>query len=54
MSTLRAEDIREMVAECWHAVRDQFGVELEPEVELIGDWKFDVETEPYHGEDKQE
>ncbi len=38
-----AEDIREMIAEVWHAVRNQFGVELEPEVELIGDWQFEEE-----------
>lgn len=38
-----AEDIREMIAEVWHAVRNQFGVELEPEIELIGDWQFEEE-----------
>lgn len=43
-----AEDIREMIAEVWHAVREQFGVELEPEIELIGDWQFE-EAEPYQG-----
>jgi UDP-N-acetylmuramate dehydrogenase len=37
-----AEDIRELLAEAWNSVRDQFGVELEPEVELVGDWPFDV------------
>jgi UDP-N-acetylmuramate dehydrogenase len=36
-----AEDIRELLAEAWHAVRDQFGIELETEVELIGDWHFE-------------
>lgn len=36
-----AEDIRTLVAEAWHAVRDQFGVELEIEVELVGKWRFD-------------
>ena len=33
-----AEDIRQLMAEAWYAVKDRFGVELEPEVELIGDW----------------
>ena len=46
-----AEDIREMIAEVWHAVREQFGVELEPEVELIGDWNFDIESESPANED---
>lgn len=40
-----AEDIREMIAEVWHVVRKQFGVELEPEVELIGDWQFEEAEE---------
>jgi UDP-N-acetylmuramate dehydrogenase len=35
-----AEDIRSLIAEAWHAVREQFGVELELEVELVGDWRF--------------
>jgi UDP-N-acetylmuramate dehydrogenase len=33
-----AEDVRRLMAEAWHRVHDRFGVELEPEVELIGDW----------------
>jgi UDP-N-acetylmuramate dehydrogenase len=33
-----AEDVRRLMAEAWHSVKDRFGVELEPEVELIGDW----------------
>jgi UDP-N-acetylmuramate dehydrogenase len=33
-----AEDVRQLMAEAWHLVHDRFGVELEPEVELIGDW----------------
>jgi UDP-N-acetylmuramate dehydrogenase len=33
-----AEDVRQLMAEAWHVVNDRFGVELEPEVELIGDW----------------
>ncbi len=35
-----AEDIRALIAEAWHRVRGQFGVEMELEVELVGDWKF--------------
>ena len=35
-----AEDIRELIAEAWNAVRQQFGVEMELEVELIGNWGF--------------
>lgn len=35
-----AEDIRGLIAEAWHRVRDQFGVEMELEVELVGEWKF--------------
>lgn len=38
-----AEDIRLLIAEAWHTVRDQFGVELELEVELVGNWQFDEE-----------
>jgi UDP-N-acetylmuramate dehydrogenase len=37
-----AEDIRALIAEAWNAVREQFGVELDLEVELIGDWGFDT------------
>ena len=36
-----AEDVRALIAEAWHAVREQFGVELELEVELVGDWQFE-------------
>lgn len=36
-----AEDIRALIAEAWHAVRDQFGVELDLEVELVGEWEFE-------------
>lgn len=35
-----AEDIRELIAEAWNAVRQQFGIELELEVELVGNWDF--------------
>lgn len=33
-----AEDLRRLMAQAWHSVRDRFGIELEPEIELIGDW----------------
>ena len=36
-----AEDIRALIAEAWHKVREQFGVEMELEVELVGDWRFE-------------
>ena len=36
-----AEDIRALIAEAWNSVREQFGVELELEVELVGDWSFE-------------
>jgi UDP-N-acetylmuramate dehydrogenase len=35
-----AEDVRALIAEAWHVVREQFGVEMELEVELVGEWKF--------------
>ena len=35
-----AEDIRSLIAEAWHRVREQFGVEMELEVELVGEWEF--------------
>ncbi|MEI2608135.1 MAG: hypothetical protein V9G20_05840 [Candidatus Promineifilaceae bacterium] len=35
-----AEDIRALIAEAWNAVREQFGVEMELEVELVGEWEF--------------
>jgi UDP-N-acetylmuramate dehydrogenase len=38
-----AEDIRALIAEAWNAVRDKFGVEMELEVELVGDWHFEEE-----------
>lgn len=43
-----AEDVRGLIAEAWNTVREQFGVELELEVELVGDWRFD-EDEPVDG-----
>lgn len=36
-----AEDIRGLIAEAWNSVREQFGVELELEVELVGEWQFE-------------
>jgi len=36
-----AEDIRSLIAEAWNAVREQFGVEMDLEVELVGDWQFE-------------
>ncbi|MDX1664215.1 MAG: UDP-N-acetylmuramate dehydrogenase [Candidatus Promineifilaceae bacterium] len=38
-----AEDVRALIAEAWNTVREQFGVELELEVELVGDWQFEDE-----------
>lgn len=40
-----AEDVRALIAEAWHTVREQFGVELELEVELVGDWRFEDDGE---------
>ncbi len=41
----RAEDIRELIAEAWHVVRTKFGIEMDLEVELVGDWNFEFEEE---------
>lgn len=35
-----AENVRALIAEAWNAVREQFGVEMELEAELVGDWDF--------------
>ena len=35
-----AEDIRALIAEAWNTVREKFGIEMELEVELVGDWSF--------------
>lgn len=35
-----AEDVRSLIAEAWNTVREQFGVEMELEVELVGNWEF--------------
>lgn len=39
--TAKAEDVRSLIAEAWNTVREQFGVEMDLEVELVGDWRFD-------------
>ena len=49
-----AEDIRALLAEVYNQVREQFNVELEPEVELIGDWKFDLGRPAHTDEDEAE
>lgn len=36
-----AEDVRSLIAEAWNSVREQFGVEMDLEVELVGDWQFE-------------
>lgn len=36
-----AEDVRSLIAEAWNSVREQFGIEMELEVELVGDWAFE-------------
>ncbi len=36
-----AEEIRVLFAEAWNTVREQFGVEMDLEVELVGEWKFE-------------
>jgi UDP-N-acetylmuramate dehydrogenase len=36
-----AEDIRALIAEAWNSVREQFGVELDLEVEMVGEWQFE-------------
>ena len=36
-----AEDVRSLIAEAWNSVREKFGIEMELEVELIGDWSFE-------------
>ena len=38
--TATAEDIRELMAEAFHVVREKFHVDLDPEVELVGIWEF--------------
>ena len=41
-----AEDIQRLLAEAFNRVHEQFGVMMEPEVELVGNWEFDLESEP--------
>ncbi len=36
-----AEEIRALIAEAWNSVREQFGVEMDLEVEMVGEWNFD-------------
>lgn len=36
-----AEDVRGLIAEAWNVVREKFGVEMELEVELVGNWQFE-------------
>jgi UDP-N-acetylmuramate dehydrogenase len=36
-----AEDVRALIAEAWNSVREKFGVEMELEVELLGNWQFE-------------
>lgn len=36
-----AEDVRSLIAEAWNSVREQYGIEMELEVELVGDWLFE-------------
>jgi UDP-N-acetylmuramate dehydrogenase len=36
-----AEDIRALIAEAWNTIREQFGIEMDLEVELAGDWEFE-------------
>lgn len=36
-----AEEIRALFAEAWNTVLEQFGVEMDLEVELVGEWQFE-------------
>jgi UDP-N-acetylmuramate dehydrogenase len=38
--TATADDIRALFAEAWNSVRERFGIEMDLEVELVGDWEF--------------
>ncbi len=40
-----AEDVRSLIAEAWNSVREKFGVEMELEVELLGDWQFEADQD---------
>lgn len=37
-----AENVRSLIAEAWNTVREQFDVEMELEVELVGKWDFEA------------
>lgn len=39
--TASAEDIRALIAEAWNSVREKFDVEMDLEVELVGEWDFE-------------
>ncbi len=39
MGDATAEQIRELMRLCQREVRERFGVELVPEVELVGEWE---------------
>jgi UDP-N-acetylmuramate dehydrogenase len=47
-----AEDVRALLAEVWHAVFATFGIKLEPEIELVGDWHFEMETQTQAGDEQ--
>ena len=38
--TATAGEIRELMAEAFHVVKDKFHVDLDPEVEMVGIWDF--------------
>ncbi len=40
-----AEDVRVLLAEAWNSVREQFGIELDLEVELVGEWRVENSEE---------
>ncbi len=47
-----AEDVRLLLAEVWHAVFATFGIKLEPEIELVGDWHFEMESQTQSDEEQ--
>lgn len=47
-----AEDVRALLAEVWHAVFATFGIKLEPEIELVGDWHFEMENQTQSDEEQ--
>lgn len=38
----KSEDIRALIAEAWNSVREKFDIEMDLEVELVGEWEFDA------------